>query len=86
MQQHECTYMCLDLIVDFILINFFLTISQCSHQIIKSISLFGKVKFLGCYRPTTRSYTVKYFQNLDRLLSNHLRNPLITVRTVTIST
>jgi hypothetical protein len=53
MQQHECTYMCLDLIVDFISKkNYFLTISQCSHQIIKSICLFGKVKFLGCYNST----------------------------------
>jgi len=29
---------------------------------------------------------VKYLQNHDRLPSNHLHNPLITVRTVTIST
>jgi len=36
--------------------------------------------------PTRRSCTVKYLQNHDRLLSNHLRNPLITVRTVTIYT
>jgi len=36
--------------------------------------------------PTRRSYTVKYLQNCDRLLSNHLRKPLIIVRTVTIST
>ena len=28
--------------------------------------------------PTRRSYTVKYLQNLDRLLSNRLRNPLIS--------
>ena len=35
--------------------------------------------------PTRRSCTVKYLQNHDRSLSNHLRNPLITVQTVTIS-
>ena len=36
--------------------------------------------------PTRRSCTVRYLQNHDHLLSNHLRNLLIIVRTVTIST
>ena len=34
--------------------------------------------------PSRRSYTVRYLQNHDRLLLNHLRNPSITVRIVTI--
>jgi len=35
--------------------------------------------------PTKRSCTVKYLQNYDRSLSNHLCNPLIIVRIVTKS-